>query len=220
MIEKDSTSMNEKKPHRFYFRHLENDLEELSQYLTEKQEELLNGTWLNIDKEILSEYNKYNGPTTQLGSLYNIFNLDVPSIVNLKSAIRDAVKDACDYYELDFESLDYMIHGWFNLDYKTEGDNGVNPLKNEVFMHDHMGGEGAPVFHGYYCVNAEPSITYYKIDGKHLYENHNENNRLIVSETGHPHGRDDWYEDKPRITIAYDISPLERDGKGEKWIKL
>ncbi len=212
--------MSEKKPHRFYFRHLDNNLDELHEYLTQKQLEILDGKIFEIDPEILSQYNIYNGPSTQLGHMYNIFTLDHPSIVKLKSAIREAVIDACEYYELNFEILEYMIHGWFNLDYKTEGGSGVNPVKNEVFMHDHMGGEGAPVFHGYYCVNAEPSITYYKIDGKYLYENHNENNKLIVSETGHPHGRDDWYEDKPRITIAYDISPFDLDGKGEKWIRL
>lgn len=212
--------MSEKKQHRFYFRKLDNDLKELNQYLINKQLQILDGKLFDIDQETISKYNIYNGPSTQLGHMYNIFKFDNPSIEVLKKAIRNTVIDACEYYELDFESLDYMIHGWFNLDYKTEGTSGVNPIKNEVFMHDHMGGEGAPVFHGYYCVNAEPSITYYKINGEHLYENHNENNKLIVSETGHPHGRDDWYEDEPRITIAYDISPSSMDGKGEKWIKL
>jgi hypothetical protein len=79
---------------------------------------------------------------------------------------------------------------------------------------------GAPIFHGYYCVNAEPSITYYKINGNDLFENHNKNNRAIVSETGHPHGRDDWYEDKPRITIAYDIAPKNSHVVTDLWISL
>ena len=69
---------------------------------------------------------------------------------------------------------------------------------------------GAPWFHGYYCVNAEPSSTFYQINGdeSNVFENINKNNRAILSETGHPHGRDDWFQEKPRITIAYDISPL------------
>ena len=33
---------------------------------------------------------------------------------------------------------------------------------------------GAPHFHGYYCVNAEPSITYYNINDN-IVENHNKN---------------------------------------------
>ena len=39
-------------------------------------------------------------------------------------------------------------------------------------------------------------------------ENVNKNNRLILSETGHPHGIGPWPFDKPRITLAYDVSPL------------
>ena len=60
--------------------------------------------------------------------------------------------------------------------------------------------------HGYYCVNAEPSVTYYNIDKKDvIFENVNINNRAILSETSHPHMKGKWSEDKPRITIAYDI---------------
>ena len=209
--------INEKRPHRFFDRILDNDLNDLHDYLTAKQEELLSGDLVDIEPEILAKFNVNNGPSTQLGSRYNIFDFEHAGIRKLADGVRQATVEACDYYEIDFDSMDYRIHGWFNLDHKTEGGTGVNPIKNENFFHDHMGGEGAPLFHGYYCVNAEPSTTYYKIDGETLFENHNVNNRLIVSETGHPHGRDDWFEDKSRITIAYDIAPFELDGKGDKW---
>jgi hypothetical protein len=54
-------------------------------------------------------------------------------------------------------------------------------------------------------------------DGDRMYfENINKNNRLVVSETGHPHGRDDWYEERPRITIAYDIAKAEYIRNGIK----
>lgn len=209
-----------KKPHKFFDRVLDNDLNSLYDYLENKIDEILSGKLFDIDQERLSKFNKYNGPSTQLGMEYNIFNFDHEGVRSLQNALRDAIKEACEYYGLDFEGSDYMIHGWYNYDPKTEGGSGVNPVKNEVFMHDHMGGEGAPVFHGYYCVNAEPSITYYKINGIDLFENHNKNNRAIVSETGHPHGRDDWFEDKPRITIAYDIAPKSAGVDSSKWIAL
>jgi hypothetical protein len=70
-----------------------------------------------------------------------------------------------------------------------------------------MGGKGSPDFHGYYCVNAEPSVTFYLIDKVTEFENININNRAVVSETGHPHAPDNWYSREPRITIAYDIIP-------------
>ena len=81
-----------------------------------------------------------------------------------------------------------------------------------------MGGEGSPVFHGYYCINAEPSKTFYNINRSgQIFENINKNNRAILSETGHPHGRDDWFEEKPRVTIAYDVTP---NFFGGTWIAL
>lgn len=212
--------MTKRKPHKFFERFLDNNLINLYTYLENKTDEIVNGTLFPIDQDRLSKFNKYNGPSTQLGSEYNVFSFDHQGLKALHESLRDAIKEACVYYDVDFEVSDYRIHGWYNYDPKTQGGSGVNPIKNEMFMHDHMGGEGAPYFHGYYCVNAEPSITYYKINGEELFENHNKNNRAIISETGHPHGRDDWYEDKPRITIAYDISPFNLKEQTDKWIKL
>lgn len=210
-----------KPPHKFFERYLDNNLDELYNYLEDQLDLLISGKLVEIDSEILSKFNKYNGAPTQLGMHYNIFNFENKFIKNLQNALKDAVKEACDYYGHDYESMKYMIHGWYNYDPKTmDGSSGVNPLKNDKFYHDHMGGEGAPVYHGYYCVNAEPSITYYKINNEIDFENHNKNNRAIVSETGHPHGRDDWYQDKPRITIAYDIIPTSHYTFDSLWIEL
>ena len=90
---------------------------------------------------------------------------------------------------------------WFNIN---------NAEVGKLNWHDH-GGPFAPHFHGYYCVNAEPSITHYKLfnDDNQIVDNVNKNNRLIVSEMGHPHAMGDWQWSGPRITVAYDIEPLE-----------
>jgi hypothetical protein len=209
----------QKKPHRFFERFINNDLEELQLYLADKQKEILAGKISSIPQDKLANFTDQNGPATQLGSYYNIFDFDHRAIKALKNALKDCmVNDICEYYGIDYNSKDYMIHGWFNLDYKTEGG-GVSPLDHPEHFHDHMGGEGAPTFHGYYCVNAEPSSTWYKIDGETLFENVNTNNRAIISETGHPHGRDDWYKQRPRITIAYDIAPSD-SGVSDQWVKL
>jgi hypothetical protein len=211
---------NPKPEHKFFERFLDNDLDLLFSYLSDKQKDLISGNIGNVPAEVLSKYTEINGPSTQLGQYYNIFDFDSQEISNLKSALASATKEACEYYGIDYEEKNYHINGWFNLDFKSsENKNeGVSPLVHESSYHDHMGGEGAPTFHGYYCVNAEPSITFYKINrGDQVFENINKNNRAILSETGHPHGRDDWYEEKPRITIAYDIAP----GKVfDSWVKL
>ena len=218
--------MSNKKQHMFFERYLDNDLDKLYNYLTQKQSDILEGKIESIPKEELSKFDQYNGPSTQLGNHYNIFLFNSVEIFNLKHQLKRMIVEASHYYDIDFYEQAYMIHGWFNLDHKSGGGNTVSPLNNDMFFHDHMEGHGAPDFHGYYCVNAEPSSTYYKIDNETMFENVNKNNRAIVSETGHPHGRDDWYQEKPRITIAYDIVPLNKYGNTpsgvipRKWIPL
>jgi hypothetical protein len=210
-----------KKEHKFFERFLDNDLDNLFDYLIKKQKDLLDGNIGDIPAEELAKYNRENGPTTRLGSFYNVFDFDHPSILKLKSALVDVMKEASEYYEIDFPAMEYKIHGWYNVVAKPDGDMIVDPLSSDSFMHDHMGGEGAPVFHGYYCVNSEPSTTYYKINNETKFGNVNKNNRLIVSETGHPHGRDSWNEDKSRMSIAYDIIPSSMLPEGaQNWIVL
>jgi hypothetical protein len=127
--------------------------------------------------------------------------------------LSSVIKEACSYYEIDFDKQKYMVQGWFNINYAEVG---------KLDWHDH-GGPYAPYFHGFYCVKAEPSITYYKVFEKET-ENHNIDNRMIVSEMGHPHAMGNWDWEGPRITIAYDIMPLnsiiEAKASPQHWIPL
>jgi hypothetical protein len=202
-----------KQPHKFFDKILDNDLNDLYLYLENLHNAIVNDNFLKLPDDIFNKYNKMqSGAATQVGDFYNIFQFINPGIVRLYDALSETLNDACSYYQIDRKKHKYMIHGWFNLDHPQEkGEVNVSPLKYPDHFHDHSNGQGIPWFHGYYCVNAEPSTTYYKIGGidGELFENHNKNNRLVLSETGHPHGRDDWYEDKARITIAYDITPLD-----------
>ena len=202
-----------KKEHKFFDKFVNNNNEELYTYLENLYSGIVKNNILRLPKETFEKYGQQPlGAATQLGDLYNIFQFINPNIVKLYDALSETLNEACAYYEIDRKKQNYMIHGWFNLDYPNkETDDKVSPIKNANHFHDHSGGFGAPWFHGYYCVNAEPSTTYYKIGGKdgELFENHNKNDRLVLSETGHTHGRDDWYQEKPRITVAYDITPLE-----------
>jgi hypothetical protein len=123
-------------------------------------------------------------------------------------------QEACEYYEIDFDRQKFMVQGWFNITHSGKG---------KLDWHDH-GPSGAPNFHGYYSVSAEPSTTHYRVFDKEI-ENHNVNNRAILSEMGHPHAMADWDWEGPRITVAYDLTPLadlKRFGMDQEqhWIPL
>jgi hypothetical protein len=212
-----------KKDHKFFDVTLDNDLDSLFIFLCEVNKNMIDKNIFNIPEEKLAEFNYYNGAPTRLGTYYNIFTLDHPGILNLKENLKKLASKACEYYGYDFEEQNYYIRAWFNLDYK-DGYSPVSPLNKPEHFHDHSDGIGMPFLHGYYCVNAEPSSTFYQINKntENVFENINKINRAILSETGHPHGRNDWYEEKSIITIAYDITPraLLENVKDATWIKL
>jgi hypothetical protein len=192
------------KPHKFFEKFLDNDLDKLSKFLELKYNQIEQAKVPGVSK--LGE----NGKEIWLesGSLstvkwkeYNVFQFYNEEIYKLFIGVRETVKEACEYYGVNFEEQQYMIQGWFNITHKGKG---------KLDWHDH-GGPWAPYFHGYYCVKAEPSSTWYKIDNKddQVFENKNLDNRLIISEMGHPHAMADWDWEGSRITIAYDVMPLK-----------
>jgi hypothetical protein len=203
-------------PHKFFEKFLDNDLEKLSndlrfRYEKIKDAEMLGVTPLTNDELWLDS----NSVSTMKWRQYNVFQFHTLEIYNLYLGIRDLVKEACEYYEINFEEQKYMLQGWFNINNNSKG--------GKLDWHDH-GLQGAPDFHGYYCVNAEPSETHYiTTQGPKI--NVNKNNRLVISEMGHPHAMGDWDWDGDRITIAYDILPIrEVEGFGieneQHWVPL
>jgi hypothetical protein len=202
-------------PHRFFERFLDNDLNSLGRELDDRYNKIKNAEVLGVTELKDNEYWKSsNSVSTMKWREYNVFQFHIPQIHNLFNAISQMTKEACDYYSIDFYQQQYMLQGWFNINYTKKG---------KLDWHDH-GPWGAPNFHGYYCVNAEPSITYYKTFDKTV-ENHNKNNRAILSEMGHPHAMADWDWEGPRITVAYDVIPLSgliKDGMHQEqhWIPL
>jgi len=190
------------KPHKFFEKYLNNNLENLEQFLKIVYDKIQKIELQGITPVTDRDYWKESGSISTIKwSEYNVFQFNNKEIWNLYKGISDTVKEACDYYGINFDQEQYMVQGWFNINNKNTG---------KLNWHDH-GGPWAPFFHGYYCVKAEPSSTYYKIDNKEelIYENINKNNRLIISEMGHPHAMGDWNWEGNRITIAYDIMPLK-----------
>lgn len=206
-----STSKSTKE-HKFFERQIDiNNLEDLEVFLLDQYKRIERG---EVVKQKLNDHTPWDDSgsiTTMNWNKYNVFQMYDPNIHTLFRAVRDMTKDACDYYELDFTQEQFMVQGWFNVNYNHIG---------KLDWHEH-GGDGAPYFHGYYCVKAEPSITHYRVFENEI-ENHNKNNRAILSETGHPHAMGDWDWEGPRITIAYDVIPLRFIPKEweQHWIPL
>jgi len=203
------------KPHKFFERYLDNDLDVLTKDLEDRYQKIESLKLAGVTPVKEGEpWETSKSVSTVKWREYNVFQFYTPEIYELYLNVRDMVKEACEYYGLDFKNQKFMMQGWFNINYAKKG---------KLDWHDH-GPSGAPNFHGYYSVSAEPSQTYYNVFGKEVINN-NKNNRAILSEMGHPHAMADWDWDGPRITVAYDVIPLKTlmqivSGNEQHWIPL
>jgi hypothetical protein len=185
-------------PHKFFEVFLDNDLDKLKTELIDRYHRIQRVEVPGVSELGPDEvWKSSNSVSTMKWREYNVFQFHIDGIRSLYNGVSKMVHEACDYYGLDFEKEQFMLQGWFNI---NEAHNG------KLDWHEH-GATGAPNFHGYYSVSAEPSITHYVVFDKQI-ENHNVNNRAIMSEMGHPHAMGDWDWSGPRITVAYDVIPF------------
>jgi hypothetical protein len=202
-------------PHKFFERHLDNNLAILAAELQDRYKKIEQAQVTGVTPIQENElWKSSQSVSTMKWRQYNVFQFHSVGLFNLFKNVKDMTIEACEYYGLDFEKQKFMIQGWFNINYIKKG---------KLDWHDH-GPFGAPNFHGYYCVKAEPSSTYYRVFDKEV-ENKNIDNRAILSEMGHPHAQADWDWDGPRITVAYDIIPLSdilkfAKNQEQHWIPL
>lgn len=201
--------------HKFFTANLDNNLEKLTADLLFRYEKIKTAEMFGIsgisDNEIWKDSNSVS---TMKWREYNVFQFHIDEIYDLYKSISKMTRQACEWYNINFEDSKYMVQGWFNVNYSGKG-------KLDWHLHKE---QKAPLFHGYYCVNAEPSQTEYIIDNNNITID-NINNKAILSESGHPHRMLDWDWSGPRITIAYDIRPLENLQKEamqheQHWIPL
>ena len=135
--------------------------------------------------------------TTKLYSSYNLLLYPLPGFHELYNEIKDV------FHKVNPSSNEkYYMQCWLN--YYQKGD--------FIDWHKHWEPESKS-WHGFYCVNAESSYTSYKlphIDTK-IIDIQSENNLLVLSRSdGDKHKSSEWlYEDRPRITIAFDIVPRQ-----------
>lgn len=184
--------------HKFFERFLDNDLKELALQLSDRYKRIDRAEVPGVSSLGQNElWQSSNSISTIKWREYNVFQFHIDGIRKLYDSVSDMVHEACEYYGINFEEQQFMLQGWFNI---NEAHNG------KLDWHEH-GSSGAPNFHGYYSVSAEPSITHYVVFDQEV-ENHNKNNRAILSEMGHPHAMGDWNWSGPRITVAYDVIPF------------
>jgi hypothetical protein len=203
-------------PHRFFEAFLDNNLDKLKIDLIDRYEKIRLAEVFGVSELSDNElWKSSNSVSTMKWREYNVFQFHIDGVRKLYDGVSKMVREACEYYDIDFEKEQFMLQGWFNI---NEAHNG------KLDWHDH-GPYGAPNFHGYYSVSAEPSVTHYVVFDKQT-ENVNVNNRAVLSEMGHPHAMGDWEWEGPRITIAYDVIPLRylQEGVGmtqeQHWVPL
>jgi len=142
----------------------------------------LNGQ-LTLSTKLFDRYNYLMYPLPGVHELYN----------NIKRVFHSINVDPYD---------DYFIQCWLNFYYKGDF----------IDWHGHWPTE-AHSWHGFYCVDVEPdSYTDYKFkDTDSVTRVKSQDNLLVISRSGNDvHRSSEWTEDKPRITIAFDIVPAEK----------
>jgi hypothetical protein len=145
---------------------------------------------------------------TQLFNSYNLLMYPLPQFHELYSEIKQFFYD-----ELSPNpDTKYYIQSWLN--YYHKGD--------YIEWHSHWKPE-LNTWHGFFCVNTEPSYTSYKIPNyPDIVDIECKNNLLVMSPSnGDEHRSSEWAGDNPRITIAFDIVPREHIGVSiNHWIPI
>lgn len=169
----------------------------------------------------------YTGQSTLSTGLFGSYNLLLYPLDEFHE-LYEEIKTML--YEIeDGEKQKYYIQCWLN--YYQKGD--------FINWHGHWKPEHKS-YHGFFCVDCEPSKTTYKVPGYEeiipgkksrarekdkIVDVESKNNLLVMSKSdGDIHRTWPWeYEDRPRITIAFDIVPkqfIQYDIWLNHWIPL
>lgn len=132
---------------------------------------------------------------------YNIFLYQNEELYDLLQVIKDMTIEMCNRLNIDYNKQKYHVHGWIN---RYHGE--LNNSKKENYpWHTH--GDEEDHFHGILGVDSEPSVTHYRIDGQEM--DLQQINGRVVLLTNYEHSHGLWNEDRPRITIAFNVKPIK-----------
>jgi hypothetical protein len=166
----------------------------------------------NFKQKILeSEYTEDEGKlspiTTQGFESYNLFMYGFSGFHSLYFEIQKIFR------QFNKNNEAYYIQCWLNIYEKG----------NFVDWHDHYPA-GSGSWHGFFCVDCEPSKTTYQLPNEtETIDITSENNLLVLSKSdGDRHRTWPWgYDDRDRITIAFDIVPSRFTDKHlNHWIPI
>jgi len=149
----------------------------------------------NTFKKLNTHYENSNGvnapATTSMFNAYNLFLYPRPGLFNLYKTVQTAFRSMVNTED------PYYIQCWLNY---------FNP-NTMLSWHSHWE-KDYNAYHGYFCVDANDTITTYMLEG---YENEidvkNKNNYLVIGKSGQDRHKTCLLEDRSRITIAFDIVP-------------
>jgi len=134
-----------------------------------------------------------NSLVTQLFKNYNIFMYPYPEFHQLYSELKTMFREHCD-------TTAYYCQAWLNY---CHTDEYIDWHRHNLSLH--CG------WHGFFCVDTEPSNTTYRLPDETEFDVVGKNNLLVLSENqGDSHRTWPWHLLEPRITIAFDIVPAAR----------
>lgn len=150
-----------------------------------------------IERELGSHEKGYTGQSTMTTGVFQAYNFllfPLPELHPLYEEIRTM------FHELnDNDEDDFYMQCWLN--YYNRDD--------FIDWHRHWPPEHRS-WHGFFCVNCEPSSTTYRLADGTIVDVKSENNNLVMSKSdGDRHRTWPWEYDEPRITIAFDIIPAK-----------
>lgn len=145
----------------------------------------------NFKENMNIGYRGKSTPSTKVFNQYNLLMYPFPGFYELYIGIRDSFRHFVPEGQ-------HYIQCWLN--YYQKGD--------FIDWHGHWVKESNS-WHGIYCVDVEESKTTYKIPGiEHLVDVVGQDDLLILSKSdGDKHRSSEWLNDRPRITIAFDVVP-------------
>lgn len=145
--------------------------------------------------------------TTKVHEQYNLLMYNFEEFHPLYIQIQNILRQLDDSYH------HYYIQCWINIFKKGEF----------IDWHEHYP-PSHNSWHGFYCVNTEPSKTSYKLPNvEECIDIDSKDNMLVISRSnGDWHRTWPWeFSDRDRITIAFDIVPREYlDHRAKFWIPI
>ena len=157
----------------------------------------------------ITEKNIYNCFTSYYHQQYNLFNFPCPELNKL---YKNMIKN---FHNVLLKDKQYYMRCWVNL-----FDKGKN-----IDWHSHWQPH-YKTYHGFYCVNTEgehPSHTDYKIPNvPDIITIPSSDGLCVIGKSeGDGHRSSEWLNDgKFRVTIAFDIIPVEVLKSDDKFIYL